>query len=144
VSRKLANLSQLTRGDAVTEALARMVTAGSSPKVPISLLAFGAVVFRAELAVYLAALSALMLYERRISISRLISLGAISSFTSLCASILFSVSLVFTWALASIAVTLLVDSYFWQSWPWLTWPEMQGIYFNVVQGKSAEWGVRTT
>lgn len=39
-----------------------------------------------------------------------------------------------------IALTVVVDSYFWQKWP--LWPELYGIYFNVVQGKSAEWGVR--
>ena len=87
----------------------------------ICLLAFAAVVFRAELAVYLAALCGLLLYERRIALLDLISIGAMSS-------------------LGSLALTVLVDSYFWQRWP--LWPELYGIYFNVVQGKSAEWGVR--
>lgn len=34
---------------------------------------------------------------------------------------------------------MIVDSYFW-SQP-LMWPEFSGIYFNVYEGKSAEWGV---
>jgi hypothetical protein len=34
---------------------------------------------------------------------------------------------------------MLVDSYFWNKS--LLWPEFSGIYFNVIQGKSAEWGV---
>lgn len=38
------------------------------------------------------------------------------------------------------ALTTLVDSYFWQEW--LLWPELHGVIFNVVEGKSAEWGVR--
>ena len=37
------------------------------------------------------------------------------------------------------AITVLVDSYFWQQWP--LWPELYGIYFNVILGKSSEWGV---
>ena len=38
------------------------------------------------------------------------------------------------------ALTITVDSYFWNRYP--LWPEFSGIYFNVVEGKSAEWGVR--
>ena len=34
----------------------------------------------------------------------------------------------------------MIDSYFWKQWP--LWPELHGILFNVVQGKSSEWGVR--
>ena len=40
------------------------------------------------------------------------------------------------------ALTVTVDSYFWQQWP--LWPELYGIYFNVFQGKSSEWGVRAS
>ena len=39
------------------------------------------------------------------------------------------------------ALTITVDSYFWNRYP--LWPEFSSIYFNVVEGKSAEWGVRT-
>ena len=42
-------------------------------------------------------------------------------------------------------LTVLIDTYFW-NWKKKTdyplWPELFGVYFNVVQGKSAEWGVR--
>jgi len=38
------------------------------------------------------------------------------------------------------ASTVVIDSYFWKQWP--LWPELHGILFNVVQGKSSEWGVR--
>ncbi|EPQ52524.1 hypothetical protein GLOTRDRAFT_79634 [Gloeophyllum trabeum ATCC 11539] len=41
--------------------------------------------------------------------------------------------------LISLALTVLVDSFFWQQWP--LWPEFSGLYFNVYQGKSADWGV---
>ncbi|KAH9943363.1 Alg9-like mannosyltransferase family-domain-containing protein [Epithele typhae] len=40
---------------------------------------------------------------------------------------------------ASVALTVAVDSYFWQQWP--LWPELYSLYFNVVRGKSSEWGV---
>jgi len=32
-----------------------------------------------------------------------------------------------------------VDSYFWAKFP--LWPEFSGIYFNVLEGKSIQWGV---
>lgn len=38
------------------------------------------------------------------------------------------------------ASTVVIDSYFWKQWP--LWPELHGILFNVIQGKSSEWGVR--
>ncbi len=38
------------------------------------------------------------------------------------------------------ASTVIIDSYFWKQWP--LWPELHGILFNVIQGKSSEWGVR--
>ncbi|SRR6266702_373782 len=37
------------------------------------------------------------------------------------------------------ALTVLIDSYFWDHWP--LWPELFSIYFNVYKGKSVEWGV---
>ena len=36
-------------------------------------------------------------------------------------------------------LTILVDSCFWGQYP--LWPELYGIYFNVYQGKSSDWGV---
>ena len=36
---------------------------------------------------------------------------------------------------------IVVDSYFRNKYP--LWPEFSSIYFSVVEGKSAEWGVRT-
>ena len=38
-----------------------------------------------------------------------------------------------------LALTVLVDSYFWDTWP--LWPELAGLYFNVYEGRSSEWGV---
>lgn len=38
-----------------------------------------------------------------------------------------------------LGLTIVIDSYFWVKFP--IWPEFSGVYFNVVQGKSVEWGV---
>ena len=40
-------------------------------------------------------------------------------------------------------LTVLIDTYFWKKTEYPLWPELFGVYFNVVQGKSAEWGVRS-
>ncbi|GJE85804.1 glycosyltransferase family 22 protein [Phanerochaete sordida] len=88
--------------------------------ISISLLVFTAVVFRAEVAVLLAPVVLQALYCRYVSLFHVIKVGLISS-------------------LVSIGLTVAVDSYFWQQWP--LWPELYGIYFNVIQGNSAEWGV---
>ncbi|KAF7314395.1 Mannosyltransferase [Mycena kentingensis (nom. inval.)] len=91
-----------------------------SVSASIALLAFSAVVFRAEIAALGAAFVLQSLYLRHVSFRRAVVVGALSS-------------------LASIVLTVLVDSYFWgQSY---LWPEFHSIYFNVVEGKSVEWGV---
>ncbi|TQS31667.1 hypothetical protein Golomagni_08044, partial [Golovinomyces magnicellulatus] len=41
--------------------------------------------------------------------------------------------------LGVLALTVPIDSYFWQKIP--LWPELAGFYFNAVLGSSAEWGV---
>ncbi|KAG2018344.1 alpha-1,6-mannosyltransferase subunit [Coprinopsis cinerea AmutBmut pab1-1] len=86
----------------------------------ISLLTFTAVVFRAEVALFLAPVALQLLLTKNIGFRKLITVGLTAS-------------------LLSIATTVLVDSYFWNQ-P-LLWPEFSAIYFNVFQGKSAEWGV---
>lgn len=86
----------------------------------IALLAFTAVVFRAEVLLLLGPLSLQFLYFRYITFARLVKVGVFST-------------------LASIALTVLVDSYFWDTK--YLWPELFGTYFNVYQGKSADWGV---
>ncbi|KAJ7684607.1 glycosyltransferase family 22 protein [Mycena polygramma] len=85
----------------------------------IALLAFSAVVFRAELAALVAAFTLQSIFLGHTTFWRAFNIGALST-------------------LASIALTVSVDSYFWGQ-PYL-WPEWQSIYFNVVEGKSADWG----
>ncbi|KAH6913509.1 alpha-1,6-mannosyltransferase subunit [Coprinopsis sp. MPI-PUGE-AT-0042] len=96
----------------------RTAKAGYLP-IAILLLAFAAAVFRAEVALLLAPLALQMLGTGLISFNRLLIIGFVSS-------------------LVSVGLTILVDSYFWHQ-P-LLWPEFSSIYFNVVQGKSSEWG----
>ncbi|KAI0750080.1 Alg9-like mannosyltransferase family-domain-containing protein [Daedaleopsis nitida] len=91
----------------------------SSVHWAIALLTFATVVFRSELLLLVGPLA----------------LQAILRYTSL-------YSVVKTGLIAgslSVALTVVVDSYFWQHWP--LWPELYGVYFNVVQGKSSDWGV---
>lgn len=89
-------------------------------KRAISLLVFTAAVFRSEVLLLLGPLSLQALFAGNISFSSLLRVGL-------------------TVGLMSAALTICIDSYFWQQWP--LWPELYGLYFNVVQGKSSEWGV---
>ena len=43
-------------------------------------------------------------------------------------------------SLLSKGLTVLIDTYFWKT-KYPLWPELFGVYFNVFQGKSADWGV---
>ncbi|KAG8932294.1 dolichyl-P-Man:Man(7)GlcNAc(2)-PP-dolichol alpha-1,6-mannosyltransferase [Tulasnella sp. 418] len=89
-------------------------------EIALSLLIFSAVVFRAELAA-LAGLYALeFLVSKRVSLMGLVRLGVVMT-------------------LASVALTVMVDSYFWQQFP--LWPELKSIHFNIYEGKSSDWGV---
>ncbi|KAH7884254.1 glycosyltransferase family 22 protein [Phlebopus sp. FC_14] len=87
--------------------------------VAIALLVFTAVVFRSEIALLLAPLALQLLVARHTSFFHLVKVGLLAGLTS-------------------IALTLAVDSYFWDQRP--LWPELHSIYFNVYLGKSTEWG----
>ncbi|KAG0708123.1 glycosyltransferase family 22 protein [Suillus ampliporus] len=87
--------------------------------VAFALLTFTAVVFRSEVVLLLAPLAIQALLLQRTTFLRLIRIGFLSG-------------------LVSIALTVIVDSYLWNQWP--MWPELYGIYFNVYEGKSSEWG----
>lgn len=97
-------------------AIAYVLEASYTPALAI--LAFAAVVFRAELALLLASLALSLLLFRRISIFSAVKTVVISG-------------------LSAAALSAAVDSYFWQR-PVI--PELQGFLFNVVEGRSQEWG----
>ncbi|KAH9928344.1 Alg9-like mannosyltransferase family-domain-containing protein [Fomitopsis serialis] len=86
----------------------------------IALLTCTAAIFRSEVALLLAPLALQGLLTGSTTFSSLLRVGVISG-------------------TCSAALTTLVDSYFWQQWP--LWPELHGVFFNVIEGKSAEWGV---
>lgn len=90
-----------------------------SVEVAFALLTFTAVVFRSEVVLLLAPLALQALLLRHISFMRLVRVGFLSG-------------------MLSIALTVAIDSYIWNQWP--LWPELYGVYFNVYQSKSSEWG----
>ncbi|POM73778.1 Hypothetical protein PHPALM_9344 [Phytophthora palmivora] len=85
----------------------------------VFLFTFATVVFRGDTVVLFAPLVLNMLLSRRVSFFRMVWWGLSAGTMSL-------------------AVTVLVDSYFWQRW---LWPEGEVLWFNTVQNKSSEWGV---
>ncbi|KAH9460046.1 hypothetical protein MJO29_003996 [Puccinia striiformis f. sp. tritici] len=84
-----------------------------------SFLTFAAVIFRLELIGLLAPIALLGLISKRVTFWQLVSRGFLVTF-------------------AGLEMTLPIDSYFWQK---LTWPEATSLIFNVLEGKSVQWGV---
>lgn len=84
----------------------------------IFLFVFSGVVFRSEIAVLLFIQLSSLFIQSRISLQTLVPAGIVS-------------------ALVALAVSVPIDSYFWQK---PIWPELAGFYYNVIQGKSADWG----
>ena len=132
--------SHSQRPSIVNFAVYQLLNYGSS-RTPatraVAVLIFAAVVIRAELAALLGSFALQLLLDHRISLTRLIKVGLFSSLASIGVSPFFP----HTSARAHLfaAVTVSIDSYFWDQWP--LWPELYSIYFNVYEGKSAEWGV---
>jgi len=93
---------------------------GFDPQQGLVLLTIAGIVFRSEVAVLLATHTLCLLYRRRLRLSQVVS------------SAVMGLS-------AGIVLTVTVDSFFWQRFP--LWPELHAFIFNVVEGKSSEWGV---
>ncbi|TFK36721.1 alpha-1,6-mannosyltransferase subunit [Crucibulum laeve] len=112
----------------VTAALALVIPPAPTSVRPLprnlaiatSLITGSAIIFRAEIVLLLGPLCLQALIRDHISFTRLLRVGAISG-------------------LSFLALTVLVDTYFHLSRTPL-WPEFAGFYFNVIEGKSAEWG----
>ncbi|KAH7197550.1 Alg9-like mannosyltransferase family-domain-containing protein [Fusarium flagelliforme] len=85
----------------------------------IALLVIAAAVFRSEVAVLLATTGLYLLVARRITLLRL-AVAVLTPF------------------FVSIAISVPLDSYFWQE---PLWPELWGFYYNAILGSSSEWGV---
>ena len=99
----------------------------------IALLTFTAVIFRSELLLLLGPL-ALQASSRYVSLHDVLKTGVVAGLASAGESL--HVSSPWGRADSRSVITLLVDLYFWQQWP--LWPELYGVYFNVILGKSSE------
>ncbi|KAK1467905.1 Alg9-like mannosyltransferase [Colletotrichum cuscutae] len=88
-------------------------------RVALSLLVFAAAIFRSEVALLLATTGLHLLLTRQLTIPQLVRPFLIA----------FAVAL---------AVSVPLDSYFWQK---PLWPELWGFYYNAVLGSSSNWGV---
>ncbi|KAJ1307295.1 hypothetical protein OPQ81_001405 [Rhizoctonia solani] len=80
-----------------------------------------AIIFRSELLLLLLPIFPLVLFRHRVPLGFLIPLGLAC-------------------LIGSLASTIFIDSYFWNTWNPPLWPELSGILFNVYEGKSSEWG----
>jgi len=87
--------------------------------VALSIQTFAAVVLRVEVSLLVGFLVMQCFLSGWMSLARLLKVCTIAG-------------------LLSAAMTVVVDSYFWGQWP--IWPELYSIYFNVYEGKSADWG----
>lgn len=76
------------------------------------------IIFRVELVILLGLLLLYDLFHKRISIKELIMIGVPTG-------------------IGLVALTVAVDSYFWQR---PLWPEAEVLWFNTIENKSSEWG----
>lgn len=89
-------------------------------RLAVYLLTVAGIVFRAEVAILLAAEVGLMLFQRRASLAKEIIPAGIMG------------------AVLGLTTTVPIDSFFWQRFP--LWPEWVAFYYNTILGKSSDWG----
>jgi len=87
-------------------------------RIGIFLFVVAGVIFRSEIALLLFTHLFYLVVDYKISVKTTIKTGIQS-------------------ALVALAVSVPVDSFFWQR---PVWPELAGFYYNAIQGKSADWG----
>ncbi|KAB8079163.1 Alg9-like mannosyltransferase family-domain-containing protein [Aspergillus leporis] len=89
-------------------------------RLSLCLLTIAGIIFRSELALFLATNTVFLFLTGRISIQHeIIPAGAIG-------------------LLLGLGTTLIVDSFFWQKFP--LWPELEAFIFNVIHGQASAWG----
>ncbi|KAK2865415.1 hypothetical protein FQN49_003593 [Arthroderma sp. PD_2] len=89
-------------------------------RVCLYLLTIAGVIFRSEIAVLLATTTIYLWSRGQIGLRREIIPAGIGG------------------VLIGLVATVLVDSFFWQKFP--LWPELAGFAYNVIEGKSSNWG----
>ncbi len=77
------------------------------------------VVFRSEIAILLGTHTIWLFFGRRLSLKNIVLSG------------LFGLAL-------GLGITVPLDSFFWRQFP--AWPELTGFLFNIIEGKSVDWG----
>lgn len=92
---------------------------------------------RLELALLVVPLTINLIVRRKISFVEGVVAGAIGGFSGLGKRVLWE-GIMPSCELIIEAVSVPVDSYLWT---YFVWPEAYGVYFNIYQGKSADWGV---
>jgi hypothetical protein len=139
---RISPIPPLQRPSIVNFAFYQLLDNGSSRTSAtraVAILIFAAVVIRAELAALLGSIALQLLLDSRIS-----SYPSDQSWPLLQSSSRWYVTFLSACDLHAFTtltdVTVLIDSYFWDQWP--LWPELFSIYFNVYEGKSAEWGAQ--
>ncbi|PIG86465.1 hypothetical protein AARAC_006494, partial [Aspergillus arachidicola] len=89
-------------------------------RLSLCLLTIAGIIFRSELAIFLATNTIFLFLTGRIGIQReIIPAGLLG-------------------LLLGLGSTVLVDSFFWQKYP--LWPELEAFIFNVIHGQSSAWG----
>ncbi|PHH61558.1 hypothetical protein CDD82_2134 [Ophiocordyceps australis] len=101
-----------------TTAFACLLSSRRAAPQALGLLALAAAVFRAELAILLAATGLHLLATRTTSLPVMARVVAMATALGL-------------------ALSLPLDSYFWQTW---LWPELWAFHFNALLGSSSLWG----
>lgn len=126
-SRTLPNMFAFTATTVALRSLvlAKAVAAKSTRsqkrrRLALYLLTVAGVVFRSEIAILLAMETLVLLVQQRASLTKEIIPAGVAG------------------AVIGLAVTVTVDSFFWQQFP--IWPEWTGFYYNTVLGKSEDWG----
>lgn len=91
-------------------------------RLSLFLLTFAGIVFRSELALFLATHTLFLLVTGRVGLVReVIPAGVLG-------------------LLVGLTATVSVDSFFWQQFP--LWPELAAFRFNVVSGQASAWGTQ--
>lgn len=94
--------------------------AHSRHRISLLLITVAGIIFRSELAVFLAMNTFFLLATNRARIiTDIIPAGIVG-------------------LIVGLSTTVLIDSYFWQQFP--LWPEFSAFKFNVLSGQSSEWG----